>query len=389
MREIVIDTNVIFKNWYLDGPGMAVIASLIASGQCKLIVPEVVLLEIQNLYKERMAELISSIRQANGLMKSKEHIIKLPDIKAVCDAYNSILDKRLSVLKAVRLPYADVPQTAIVSRALSRKRPFHGSDKGFRDALIWESILKNCKPINPTFFITANHKDFCSETHNEQLHADLIADLKAKGYPEDCVRVYPDIKKLVDGELLKLLKTVKATERAVKELEKGRYKTFSIEEWFIENKDDIIAELNRRGDAVDILSYRNEFEDPSVTYIEDPDEIVVEEVEAVDEKTIYVTAKAISDVIIDMYIFKQDYYIIEGEPNLDVQDSDWNEDYVWAQFTAKVPVKFSITYDVENKNVDEFEVDGFDEVFGFCPFCGAAVLSDSAESCSKCGKNFF
>lgn len=389
MREVVIDTNVIFKNWYLDGPSMAVIERLIASGQCKLIVPEIVLLEVQNLYKEKMGELIGSIKKVNGLIRDKRHAVKVPDIKAISDAYQRRLNKRLKVLKVDRLPYCDVPQTAIVSRALARKRPFHGSDKGFRDALIWESILKNCKPSNPTFLVTGNHKDFCSESNNEQLHADLIADLKAKGCPENCVRVYPDIKKLVDTDLLKLLETIKATERAVKELAKGRHKTFSLKEWFIENRDNIIAELNRRGDITSVLSSHHEFEDPSVSYIEDPAEITVEEVEAIDENTIYIAAKAIADVTFDVFIFKQDYYIIEDEYPLEVQDSDWNEDYVWVYFIANIPVNFSITYDVENKNVDEFEVDGFDEVFGYCRFCGAAILSDAAESCHKCGKDFF
>ena len=82
--------------------------------------------------------------------------------------------------------------------------------------------------------------------------------------------VYSDIKKLVDNELLKLLKTVKATQRAVKALAKGKYKNFSLNEWFIENRDNIIAELNRRGDVADVLTSHHEFENPSVCYIEDP-----------------------------------------------------------------------------------------------------------------------
>jgi len=84
VREVVIDTNVIFKNWYLDGPSMAVIERLIASGQCKLIVPEIVLLEVQNLYTEKMGELIGSIKKVNGLIRDKRHAVKVPDIKAVC-----------------------------------------------------------------------------------------------------------------------------------------------------------------------------------------------------------------------------------------------------------------------------------------------------------------
>lgn len=81
--------------------------------------------------------------------------------------------------------------------------------------------------------------------------------------------------------------------------------------------------------------------------------------------------------------------IEDDYPLLDVQDCDWNEYYAWAQMTLSLPIRISIVFDVLRERVEEFEVDGFDEIFGWCKFCGAAILSDAAEACYKCGKPFF
>ena len=57
--------------------------------------------------------------------------------------------------------------------------------------------------------------------------------------------------------------------------------------------------------------------------------------------------------------------------------------------TLNLPIKFSLVFNIVNEQIEEFEVNGFEETFGWCKSCGAAITSDAAESCSKCGKDFF
>lgn len=386
MIQIVFDANVIFANWHLNGPSMVLIEKLIASGECRLIVPEIVILEARNLYKEKISELIQEIKKFNGLVGA-EYSIEVPDIEQICKDYETKLDNRLTVLNADRPTFSDIPQTSIVSRALARKRPFHESDRGLKDALIWECILKVANSDNTTFFVSKNWKDFCSKGSIEQLHSDLLEDLKAKRLPGNCVCICPDIKGLVDSHLLSHLE--KVVNDATKQLEQGQYKSFSIRQWFIDNREHIETLLNRDGDFGTVFHGYRELEDPSVSYIENPDEITIEEVFALEDDKVYIDAKAFADVIFDVFIFKPDYYIIEDEYPLEVQDSDWNEYYVWAQLTIHIPIKFSMIFNVLGVKVEEFEVNGFEEIFGWCKFCGAAILSDAAEGCYKCGKSFF
>jgi len=364
---------------------MVLIEKLIASGECKLMVPEIVILETRNLYKERISELIQEIKKFNGLIGA-EYSIEVPDIDQICKDYESKLDNRLTTLSADRLIFSDIPQITIVLRALARKRPFHKSDRGFRDALIWECILKVANSGNTTFFVSENTKDFCSKGSIDQLHPDLLEDLEAKQLPGNCVCICHDIKGLVDSHLLSHLE--KIINDATKQLEQGQYKSFSIRQWFIDNREHVETLLNRDGDFGTVLHGCHELEDLSISYIEDPDEITIVEVFALEDDKVYVDAKAFADVIFDAFIFKPDYYIIEDGYPLEVQDSDWNEDYVWAQLTIHIPIKFSMIFNVLVANVEEFEVNGFEETFGWCKFCGAAILSDAAEGCYKCGTSF-
>jgi hypothetical protein len=46
--NIVFDTNVIFRDWYLNGPNMILIETFIKSQKLKLVIPEIVIQETKN-----------------------------------------------------------------------------------------------------------------------------------------------------------------------------------------------------------------------------------------------------------------------------------------------------------------------------------------------------
>ena len=190
----------------------------------------------------------------------------------------------------------------------------------------------------------------------------------------------PYLKELAEKEL---------AEEVLDNLKTGGYGTFNIKDWFIENRDSIIAAVDK--DAGTIFSHERWFEDVHVSYIEDPERIEVGEVFDIEDEQVYFDVTLFADTIFDFYIYKPDLYMIEDEyPLLDVQDYDWSEDYAWAQMTIlAVPIRVSMVFNVLREKLEEFEVNGFDEIFGWCKFCGAAILSDAAEECYKCGKPFF
>ena len=236
-----------------------------------------------------------------------------------------------------------------------------------------------------TCFITHNSHDFCVG-EDGSLHPDLLRDIRDKGLSEDSIVICDSIKQFVDLYLSPFLK--KAAEEVLGSLKTGQYGKFNIMNWFIENRDSIIEVADK--DAGTILSHEHYFEDVNVSYIEDPEGIEVGEAFDIENERVYFDVKLFADTTFDFFIYKPDLYGIEDDyPLLDVQDYDWSEDYAWAQMTLLVPIRISIVFNVLRESVEEFEVNGFDEIFGWCDACGAGVTNDAAERCYKCGKPLF
>jgi len=59
-----------------------------------------------------------------------------------------------------------------------------------------------------------------------------------------------------------------------------------------------------------------------------------------------------------------------------------------AVIELKLPLSFSLVFDASKETVEDFEVNGVGEVWGWCIFCGAQIMSDAAEECWSCGKSF-
>src|SRR5262245_41750996 len=86
--------------------------------------------------------------------------------------------------------YSAVPNEALVQRCLSRRKPFKMSGEGFRDALIWETIVRDvaCHDAS-TYLITDNVKDFADPHDKSRLHPELVTDLVARGLEPESVQI--------------------------------------------------------------------------------------------------------------------------------------------------------------------------------------------------------
>ena len=136
----------------------------------------------------------------------------------------------------------------------------------------------------------------------------------------------------------------------------------------------------------------SDLEDPTVTYVEDPSKIeVVEATQYKGEEELYhIEVYATLDMTVDVFVQKSAYYgsLSERVP-LAVCDGDWNKWYIWAQIEElKLSVSFSLVFDATQKTVEDFEVSEVGDIWGWCRFCGAQVLSEAAEDCWSCGKSF-
>jgi len=385
MWQVVLDANIIRENWLLNGPSMSVLGKFIDSNRCKLFIPDVVRLEVNKLFREEAKNCIRNVGELKKLNIIADADIQVPELMQLCEAYQQRMNERLEGLRAEVIQYNHITHQQILTRADQGRKPFRASDKGYKDTLIWEGVLSIATQASRTCFITQNYRDF-RESKEGPLHPDLLRDVRDQGLPEDSIVICNSIKQFVDLYLSSYLN--KLAGEVLDSLKTGQYGKFNIVYWFMENRDSIIEAVDK--DAGTILSHEHYFEDINVSYIEDPERIEVGEAFDIENEQVYFDITLFADTTFDFYIYKSDLYAIEDDyPLLDVQDYDWNEYYAWAQMTLLVPIRISIVFDVLQESVEEFEVNGFDEIFGWCDACGAAVINDAAESCYKCGKPLF
>lgn len=177
---IVFDTNVLFKSYSTGDVArfaynskfdmiMDKIESLDIYTDVSIGIPEIVHRELMKQNSDSYYEKIHEIEKAFSQNSFPLHSLIIKEspssfeehLRLNCNSYYRELDSRQCKVEKIPLPPDDKFQS-LIERALQKRPPFEGrdkhSDKGFKDALIWESILEY-KRFNPETQIILYSKD--------------------------------------------------------------------------------------------------------------------------------------------------------------------------------------------------------------------------------------
>lgn len=208
---IFIDTNIYFNNWLLKSPPFAKFIHYCNETNATLLLPEVVAEEVQAKYGEELAKLFARMendrRQCENFGYSAT---KATPIESQQD-YNfvDIVKHRFHFVEWLSLD--NVPHRSLVKKAINAKRPFTDSEKGYRDALIWQTLLiflKSSWADSSVAFITDNLTDFFDGKEaplafHEDLRTDLReADIKNRFQLYRNLRSFVDTNKIVQAGLV-------------------------------------------------------------------------------------------------------------------------------------------------------------------------------------------
>jgi len=193
--------------------------------------------EVKNKYKQEYEKSIKQMQKVNP----KYQI----DIQTEIDKYSKEIKKKLKSFGVKYINYPKVAHEEIVKRALERRKPFKENGSGYRDTLIWVSILDLFKTNKGEIvvFITDNLKDFCCSTEAEKptLHDDLIKDLIDIGVDEDKVKICQSLKQFNDEIVIPQLSRLHEIEDA---LLKENYPMLDLVSLIEENQKEIIDIIN-------------------------------------------------------------------------------------------------------------------------------------------------
>jgi hypothetical protein len=203
---IFIDSNIFYNHWFLRQANFKYLFNFIDNYRHKLIISNVVLEEVDNLHQreheateKELRKCLDKISLLNLINSDKIfHQIDYPK-------YSLELQLRDKVENIEFLEYSSIPQDVVVKRVLESIKPFGSNEKGYRDTLIWLSLLeylKNRKPKDDVIFITKNKKDFFrTESGKLVLHPDLAKDAKDNGIISKIIpflSIYDFVKSTID-----------------------------------------------------------------------------------------------------------------------------------------------------------------------------------------------
>jgi len=342
---VILDANALFGRKPLTQASSTLLLALSKYGHVRLIVPEVVLLELSRQWLEdvqgKSAVVRTGVKHLNealvdlGLAKVK-HETPEPDRTALYDYAATLLRSKNAELP----PPPEVSVRGLLAKEIEGRKPFARSGTGFRDALIWETAREVCDSLTDpgaaVIFVTNNHTDFCDRKGGD-LHGDLRQDL-AEGQRFDVVPSLFDL--LNHPELTPLVATFRVLE--------DTFTAARLESLV----DTAISELHGIDveEAVSVYIGDGMYTSPISTGLSNAifEEIMFEEdtisseiYRAGDELTLRVTVEA--ECSFEGFVDKGEYYLLDEDSELSVLE-DWNDHVFRASTQGRLRFTFSAIF---------------------------------------------
>ena len=241
------------------------------------------------------------------------------------------------------IDYPDTLHETLVKRATSRKRPFDDNGSGYRDALIWESVLELAKQVKGPIVLVTKDKDFREGSSN--LHRDLTKDLERLGLPEDKVTLAMDLASLVDQHVRPNLGMLPWDDPLQFLAQGGVNLEESITRILLE------ACSGKEWEPPE-LGIPWEYESPTLTMVDDVSGLIVLDIRQLNSSQVLVKVEA--DVIAEfgVFVYKPDRHTSDDRGFILVE-FDWNDHYVRAEIFLPLHCNLDLVIDASNPEQQE------------------------------------
>lgn len=163
--KVFLDSNQYISDFRLEGAPIRYLFHYLNNAGHTLLLSRVVIEEVENTHREKVRVALAEAKKVSDQMAQLglEAGAHLADPEAP-EPFNLRAALAEYVEDIVVVEYSDVPHEKVVARALARKKPFDDEgDTGYRDCLIWFSLLKHLAAddqADEVAFISSNRKDF-------------------------------------------------------------------------------------------------------------------------------------------------------------------------------------------------------------------------------------
>jgi len=324
----------------------------------KLVLPEAVMRELPKLFGKQVEEQLKALDAADERLNYLiDGAVSVPDLPrdADADAAKAEYDREIrELLGRWRVESPSIPERPtdeLFDQSVAERRPFRDKGRGFRDVVIWESILALAE-ADDVVFITKNHKDFAaSPSTPDVLHPDLVESLAERGLPPDRVKIVPSLERFVE-------RYVPQNEQY---LHRASVQLLGGGEVGIEFREQLDSELTRYTveywDDVRVLDSRNaKAENVTVFDVDQVRTVIAEahEIDGDDEISLLIEVTAEFQFMFGVTETEAEWLLAE---RADVEFDEWRDGYVQGT-TRPMPIRilYAIGFDVNTgKPVGDFE----------------------------------
>jgi hypothetical protein len=184
--DIIIDTNIFRKDFKLKDKNYEILIDYLQKTSSNLIMPRIVLEEIDGLYRRLVADKQNELATAykklsSSLMTSVLKDVGTIDIELEATEYNKYILKKLNINPDQIIAYKSTYLPELVNRAINRKKPLGESGQQFRDGIMWLTILDYASTLEDkrVVFISDNKNDF-ADSNESKLSTELFQEAEAK-----------------------------------------------------------------------------------------------------------------------------------------------------------------------------------------------------------------
>lgn len=200
---VVVDTNIFHGDPLMRRSHFRILLGQHLRGRITLALPEVVVREVPKLFQTQLDAAAGAIGTEAAKLRDLGHdpgVIALPDTAQARADFEQRLRAGLRE-RNVRIAPVTGDLDELVDQSVAERRPFRGKSQGFRDALIWRSVLELADD-DEVLLVTKNWRDFAQDDkHQDVLHQHLREDMQAAGHPPDRVRLVPSLEEFVKANV--------------------------------------------------------------------------------------------------------------------------------------------------------------------------------------------
>ena len=301
-------------------------------------IPESVIEEVVAKFERTLGcntqEIKATLRQLRQhLQKPVPSSIDDLDQGQEVNSFRSRLHTQLCNAHCIIAPYPEVSHKELVAQAVTRRRPFDSQGSGYRDALIWHSIIDLLNKYNRKIVFVTDDKDF--RDRNRKLHPQLRKDLTDRGHDKSDVILVTSLWGFLDRYIRPSLTNVFES-----------YPAEVLNHLDVDLMDTITIKANETFSGktmyAEDLHLWWQYEDLHFNSVLDSSNLEITDVREVTKSRYLLRGHVSLECELEGYVHKSDTYIVE---DLDVYEFDWNKHYSWVGTTQPVRCEIELSVD--------------------------------------------